>query len=81
MSTEDFVSNPFQKLVLLERKIGALDRAAPRVVVWELPEEFATLLRLLGARLGKHAASGSSFKSCACWKCSEPMIWWAGVRK
>ena len=39
-------------LALLERKIGALDQAAP-LVGWELPEEFATLRRLLEARLGK----------------------------
>jgi hypothetical protein len=39
-------------LALLERKIGALDQAAP-LVGWELPEEFATLRRLLEARMGK----------------------------
>ena len=39
-------------LALLERKIGALDQAAP-LVGWQLPEEFATLRRLLEARLGK----------------------------
>jgi hypothetical protein len=39
-------------LALLEQKIGALDQAAP-LVGWELPAEFATLRRLLEARLGK----------------------------
>jgi hypothetical protein len=49
---EDFVFNPVHYLALLERKIGALDQAAP-LVGWELPEEFATLRRLLEARLRK----------------------------
>ena len=49
---EDFVFNPLHYLALLERKIGALDQAAP-LAVWQLPEEFATLRRLLEARMGK----------------------------
>src|SRR5580658_7078241 len=49
---EDFVFNPLHYLALLERKIGALDQAAP-LVGWRLPEEFATLRRLLEARMGK----------------------------
>jgi transposase len=49
---EDFVFNPLHYLSLLERKIGALDQAAP-LVGWALPEEFATLRRLLEARMGK----------------------------
>ena len=49
---EDFVFDPLHYLALLERKIGALDQAAP-LVGWELPEEFATLRRLLEARLSK----------------------------
>jgi transposase len=49
---EDFVFNPLHYLALLERKIGALDQAAP-LVGWQLPEEFATLHRLLEARLRK----------------------------
>src|SRR5271157_3910052 len=48
---EDFVFNPLHYLALLERKIGALDQAAP-LVGWTLPEEFATLRRLLEARMG-----------------------------
>ncbi len=44
--------NPLHYLALLERKIGALDQAAP-LVGWQLPEEFATLRRLLEARMGK----------------------------
>ena len=49
---EDFVFSPLHYLALLERKIGALDQAAP-LVGWELPKEFATLRRLLEARMGK----------------------------
>ena len=49
---EDLVFDPLHYLALLERKIGALDQAAP-LVGWELPEEFATLRRLLEARMGK----------------------------
>ena len=49
---EDFVFNPLHYLALLERKIGALDQAAP-LAGWELPTEFATLRRLLEARMGK----------------------------
>ena len=49
---EDFVFNPLHYLALLERKIGALDQAAP-LAGWELPEEFARLRRLLEARMGK----------------------------
>jgi len=49
---EDFVFNPLHYLALLEWKIGALDQAAP-LAGWQLPAEFATLRRLLEARLGK----------------------------
>jgi transposase len=49
---EDFVFDPLHYLTLLERKIGALDQAAP-LAGWELPEAFATLRRLLEARMGK----------------------------
>jgi hypothetical protein len=46
-------STPLHYLALLERKIGALDQAAP-LVGWELPAaEFVTLRRLLEARMGK----------------------------
>ena len=38
--------------MLIERKINALDQAAP-LAGWELPEEFATLRRLLEGRMGK----------------------------
>jgi hypothetical protein len=40
------VFNRLHYLALLERKIGALDQAAP-LVGWELPEEFVQVLRLL----------------------------------
>ena len=49
---EDFVFDPLHYLALLERKIGALDQAAP-LVGWDLPEVFAVLRRLLEARMGK----------------------------
>src|SRR4030081_441026 len=49
---EDFVFDPLHYLPLLEQKIGALDQAAP-LVGWDLPEEFATLRRLIEARMAK----------------------------
>lgn len=49
---EDFIYNPLHYLPLLEQKAGALDQAAP-LQGWELPEDFATIRRLLEARLGK----------------------------
>jgi len=49
---EEFVFNPLHYLALLERKVGALDQAAP-LAGWQLPAEFATLRGLLEARLGK----------------------------
>jgi hypothetical protein len=49
---EDFVFDPLHYLALLEQKLGALDQAAP-LQGWALPDEFATLRRLLEARMGK----------------------------
>ena len=49
---EDLIFNPIHYLPLLEKKIGALDQAAP-LVGWDLPDVFATLRRLLEARMGK----------------------------
>ena len=49
---EDFIFDPLHYLALLEQKIGALDQAAP-LVGRDLPEEFATLRRLIEARMGK----------------------------
>lgn len=49
---EDFVFDPLHYLALIERKINALDQAAP-LTGWRLPEEFATLRRLLEARMAK----------------------------
>jgi hypothetical protein len=46
------VYDPIHYLALLEQKIGALDQAAP-LQGWDLPEAFATLRRLLEARMGK----------------------------
>ena len=49
---EDMVFDPVHYLPLLEQKIGALDQAAP-LAGWELPAEFATLRRLMEARMIK----------------------------
>ena len=49
---EDFVFNPLHYLALIEQKTNALDQAAP-LNGWQLPEEFATMRRLLEARMGK----------------------------
>ena len=46
------VFDPVHYLPLLEKKIGALDQAAP-LAGWELPDVFATLRRLLEVRMGK----------------------------
>ena len=43
---EDMVFDPLHYLPLIERKIGALDQAAP-LAGWELPDAFATLRRLM----------------------------------
>jgi transposase len=48
----DMIFDPLHFLPLLEQKIGALDQAAP-LQGWDLPQEFATLRRLLEARMGK----------------------------
>ncbi len=51
------VFDPLHYLSLIERKIGALDQAAP-LKDWVLPEAFATLRRLLEARMGKSGKRG-----------------------
>jgi len=48
----DMIFDPMHFLPLLEQKVGALDQAAP-LQGWVLPDEFATLHRLLEARMGK----------------------------
>lgn len=50
--TGDMVFDPLHYLPLIERKIMALDQAAP-LQGWELPDAFAALRRLLEARQGK----------------------------
>jgi transposase len=50
--SEELVFNPVHYLALLERKIGALDQAAP-LAEWDLPAEFQTLRRLMEARMLK----------------------------
>ena len=56
---EDLVFDPLHYLPLIERKVGALDQAAP-LRGWDLPGVFATLRRLLEARMGprNHGAAG-----------------------
>jgi transposase len=49
---EDYIFDPLHYLALIEQKTNALDQAAP-LVDWKLPETFATLRRLLEARMGK----------------------------
>ena len=49
---DDFVFDPVHYLPLLEQKTPALDQAAP-LQGWDLPEEFATLRRLLESRMGR----------------------------
>lgn len=49
---EDIVFDPVHYLALIERKINALDQAAP-LADWELPLEFQTLRRLMEARMRK----------------------------
>jgi len=48
----DMIFDPLHFLPLLEQKVGALDQAAP-LQGWDLPDVFATLRRLLEARMGK----------------------------
>lgn len=48
----DMVFAPMHYLPLLEKKVGALDQAAP-LKGWDLPTEFVTLHRLLESRMGK----------------------------
>ena len=49
---EDIVFDPLHYLPLIEQKINALDQAAP-LQGWELPDAFATLRRLMEARMNK----------------------------
>lgn len=50
---DDVIFDPLHYLPLIEQKIHALDQAAP-LQGWELPEDFATLRRLMEARMMKH---------------------------
>ena len=49
---EDMIFDPVHYLPLIERKINALDQAAP-LAEWDLPAEFHTLRRLMEARMLK----------------------------
>ena len=59
---DDFVFDPIHYPPLLEQKTAALDQAAPPRG-WDLPEEFATLRRLLESGWDE-GASGSSSRRC-----------------
>jgi hypothetical protein len=50
---EDVIFAPVHYLPLIEQKINSLDQAAP-LQGWDLPEEFATLRRLMEGRMAKH---------------------------
>ena len=50
---DELVFDPIHYLPLIEQKINALDQAAP-LQGWDLPEEFATLRRLMEGRMAKH---------------------------
>ena len=50
---DEIVFDPIHYLPLIEQKINALDQAAP-LQGWDLPEEFATLRRLMEARMNRH---------------------------
>jgi hypothetical protein len=50
---DELIFNPIHYLPLLEQKLNAFDQAAP-LQGWELPEEFATLRRLMEARMNRH---------------------------
>jgi transposase len=52
---EAVVYDPLHYLALLEQKTRALDQAAP-LAGWDLPSCYATLRRLLEARLNKHGS-------------------------
>jgi transposase len=52
---EAVIFDPLHYLALLEQKTRALDQAAP-LLGWDLPPCFATLRRLLDARLTKHGS-------------------------
>ena len=49
---DDFVYDPIHYLPLLEQKTAALDQSGP-LQGWDLPQEFATLRRLLESRMGR----------------------------
>jgi transposase len=49
---EDMIFDPVHYLPLIEKKINALDQAAP-LAEWDLPAEFLTLRRLMEARMIK----------------------------
>ncbi len=51
-AAEDFVFDPLHYLDLIERKVGALDQAAP-LQGWDLGDDFDRLRRLLEARLSQ----------------------------
>ncbi len=63
------IFDPIHYLPLIEQKINALDQAAP-LQGWHLPEAFATLRRLMEARMGKHGRREYG-RCCVCWRASR----------
>ena len=76
---EDCVFEPLHYLALIEQKISALDQAAP-LAGWRLPEEFATLRRLLEARMGKQGKR-EFVQVLRLMECSAPMGRCRGARR
>ncbi len=52
---DTMIFDPLHYLPLIEQKVGSLDQAAP-LAGWVLPDDFATLRRLLESRLAKAGA-------------------------
>jgi hypothetical protein len=67
---EDFVFDPLHYLALLERKVGALDQAAP-LRGWDLPEAVRPRCAACWRRAWAWPASGSTCRSCASWRRSR----------
>ncbi len=78
----DMIFNPIHYLPLIEKKINALDQAAP-LAEWDLPPEFQTLRRLMAARMLKAGRRDRAMvpplvrgpwrgcKFCGCWRHSS----------
>ena len=69
---EAVIYDPLHYLALLEQKTRALDQAAP-LAGWQLPECFATLRRLLEARLQEARRPRVCAGAAVCWRPSRPV--------